>query len=137
MTTRSYRDKALPLAAGVLFLCAGVLIAAADPETPGGIIPVCPTKALCGFNCPGCGSMRAISSLMQGRFLDALHYNALALIALLFLFWAWLVWAAKPWGVRLPHWKNYRYASVITGVVIALWFIIRLIPIEPFLSLRV
>ncbi|KAB3523556.1 DUF2752 domain-containing protein [Corynebacterium sp. zg254] len=131
------RNKALPLAVGVLSLCACVAIAAADPETPGGVIPTCPTKALFGINCPGCGSMRAVQCLVQGRVADAAHYNALLLVFLPFLVWAWIAWAAKGWGIRLPRWQDIRYAPIAVGSLFALWFIARLLPWEPFLSLRV
>ncbi|WP_131724959.1 DUF2752 domain-containing protein, partial [Mycobacteroides abscessus] len=37
-----------------------------DPTTPGGVLPVCPLKALTGLDCPGCGGLRMVYSLMHG-----------------------------------------------------------------------
>jgi hypothetical protein len=52
-----------------------------NPAVPGGILPVCPTKALFGIDCPGCGSLRMINSLLHLDLTEALRYNALGLAA--------------------------------------------------------
>lgn len=41
----------------------------------------CPIKLATGIDCPGCGSMRAFYALVEGRWLDALQVNALAVVA--------------------------------------------------------
>ncbi|MGC7322706.1 DUF2752 domain-containing protein, partial [Mycobacteroides abscessus subsp. massiliense] len=56
-----------------------------DPTTPGGVLPVCPLKALTGLDCPGCGGLRMAYSLMHGDVLGALRYNAVGLVAVGFL----------------------------------------------------
>ncbi|MDR2361855.1 MAG: DUF2752 domain-containing protein [Prevotellaceae bacterium] len=50
--------------------------------------PPCPFYKLTGFQCPGCGTQRALHSLLHGEWEEAFLYNpilipALALIALL------------------------------------------------------
>jgi hypothetical protein len=52
-----------------------------DPEESF-IFPKCPFHVLTGLECPGCGSQRAIHSLLNGHLADAFRYNALAVIAL-------------------------------------------------------
>jgi hypothetical protein len=52
---------------------------------PRWVLPVCPTNALLGIDCPGCGSLRMIHSLRHGDPVSALRFNALALVALAFL----------------------------------------------------
>jgi hypothetical protein len=42
--------------------------------------PVCPFRMSTGWRCPGCGSTRALAAMLSGRFSDAVHYNALAVI---------------------------------------------------------
>ena len=37
--------------------------------------PECSFKLVTGLQCPGCGIQRALHALLQGRFLDAIHYN--------------------------------------------------------------
>lgn len=117
-------------------VCAAVWVA--DPTTPGGVIPVCPTKALLGIDCPGCGSMRALYSLMHGDVLAALHFNAVGVVALGLLGYAFVAYCVRLWrGTRIRSWQQYRYAPQIILIVFFTWFLIRNIPLEPFRSLRV
>jgi hypothetical protein len=52
-----------------------------DPiEQP--IFPRCPFLLLTGYECPGCGSQRAIHSLLHFDFKAAFHYNALMVLAI-------------------------------------------------------
>jgi len=84
--------------AGVAGLvCAGCVVAWwADPTTLGGPLPVCPTNALLGINCPGCGALRMIYSLLHGDLIAAVQFNAVALIALPLLLWTWGGLGARP-----------------------------------------
>ena len=45
------------------------------------IYPSCPIRALTGWNCPGCGTTRALAALLLGHWADAWHYNPMAVIA--------------------------------------------------------
>ena len=124
------------LAAVGVGACAALLVA--DPTVPGGFIPTCPSKALFGVVCPGCGSCRMIFSLLHGDLPAAVRFNALGLLALPVLAWSYLVWALSVWRVaELPRWERYRYAPLVVGVMVAVWFVVRNIPAQPFLSLRV
>jgi hypothetical protein len=76
----------LVVAASATLACAAIW--AGDPTTPGGPLPICPTKALLGIDCPGCGSLRMLYSLMHGNVLVAARFNALALAAVVLLVWA-------------------------------------------------
>lgn len=44
--------------------------------------PRCPFFTLTGLYCPGCGSQRAVSALLHGNFITAVHYNALFVASL-------------------------------------------------------
>lgn len=124
--------------------CTGcALVLWGDPTTPGGPLPVCPTKALLGITCPGCGSMRMVYSLLHGDLGAAVHFNAVALVALPLLAGAWVAWALARWrGRPLRCWQQ-RYdlrksrAPLVAGIVLAVWLVVRNIPVEPFTSLRV
>lgn len=110
----------------------------ADPMTPGGPLPVCPTRALLGINCPGCGGLRMVYSLLHGDLVAAVQFNVVALVALPLLFWAWVVWALARWrGRPLSAFAHYRWAPAITFIVVLVWFVVRNIPVEPFTALRV
>lgn len=124
------------VAAGACLGCGVVLWG--DPTTPGGPLPVCPTKLLLGIDCPGCGSMRMIYSLLHGDLAAALRYNAVAMIALPLLVLAWVTWTRGRWrGRPVRSWQHWRWAPMVTLVVVVGWFVVRNIPVEPFTALRV
>lgn len=57
----------------------------------------CPSKALTGWDCPGCGGLRAVNDLTHGEVVQAWHSNALfvSLIPVVVLVWiGWVVFAA-------------------------------------------
>lgn len=117
---------------------AGTLIWFADPTTPGGIIPPCPTKALLGIDCPGCGMSRAVYSLLHGDLGAALAFNALGVVALVLLAVAFVTYTIGLWrGRRVRGWQNLRYSPAVVLVVTVIWFVIRNLPFAPFDSLKV
>ena len=127
-----------PLLVGALAVGACAVIWVGDPTTPGGFLPVCPTKALLGIDCPGCGTLRMIYSLLHGDFLAAVRFNALALVALGFLIIAFLVWTyGQVVGRKIAGWQHHRWAAMATMVAVTVWFVVRNLPFEPFTALRV
>ncbi|MBT0566313.1 DUF2752 domain-containing protein [Williamsia sp. CHRR-6] len=132
--------RALAAPAGVAAVAAGscVGIWLADPTTPGGVIPVCPTKALLGIDCPGCGSMRMIYSLLHADIGAALRYNALGLVAVVLLVVSYIGWVLARFGVaRLPRWQDRRWAPMLVLIAVIGWFVVRNLPFAPFTGLRV
>ena len=55
-----------------------------DPETAG-IYPVCPSKFISGYDCPGCGSLRATHALLHGNIASAWRYNPAIFFAIALL----------------------------------------------------
>ena len=125
----------LLVAAGAVCGCAA--LAVADPTTPGGPTPVCPTKALLGITCPGCGTARMLYSLTHFDLTGAIRYNAIALVAVVLLAWAWVVWMARTMGTRLPSWTSWKWLPHVTIAVLAIWTVVRLLPFAPFTALHV
>lgn len=81
---------------------------------------------------------RAIYSLEHGRIGDALHYNALGVLALVLLAASFVTYTVGLWrGRSVPNWQKWRYAPTVAIVVTLVWFVIRNIPIAPFDSLKV
>lgn len=81
-----------PLIAGVAALTGCVIVFVVDPNEPGHY-PVCPTRALLGIDCPGCGLMRGTHDLLHGNLAGAVDHNLLipVLVPLVLLFWlGWL-----------------------------------------------
>jgi hypothetical protein len=126
----------LAVALGAGLVCGAVWMG--DPTTPGGPLPVCPTKALLGIDCPGCGSLRMLYSLLHGDIGGAARYNALGLLAVVFLVWAFGAWAyGRVVGRRIASWQHYRWSAAIALVLTTVWFVIRNIPFPPFAALYV
>ncbi|WP_341267876.1 DUF2752 domain-containing protein [Gordonia malaquae] len=121
-------------------VAAGVsaLVMIGDPTTPGGFLPPCPTNALLHVNCPGCGSTRALYSLLHGDVPAALHYNALGVIAMVLIVVAFVMHVVGLWrGRKLRSWQHLRYTPWIALAVTAVWFVIRNLPFAPFSDLKV
>ncbi|MEU6563966.1 DUF2752 domain-containing protein [Nocardia nova] len=91
--------------AGVPLLVAGAAAGAAivlhfrDPHTHGAY-GLCPFYALTGWWCPGCGGLRAMHNLTEGRVLDAVHSNVFLLPLLLTVTFWWGRWAVGRWRGR-------------------------------------
>ncbi|MEU5840990.1 DUF2752 domain-containing protein [Rhodococcus sp. NPDC047139] len=126
----------MAVATGAIAVCA--FVAWADPTTPGGVIPPCPTYSLFGILCPGCGSSRMLYSILHLDIPAALHYNALgllALVVLLVVFGVWTVGRAR--ATPMPRWTRFRWAPHLVLILTALWFVVRNIPVAPFTALRI
>lgn len=127
-----------PLLVGAAAACACAAIWVGDPTTPGGFLPLCPTKALLGVDCPGCGSLRMLYSLMHGDVVAAARFNALGLVALGFLAVAYATWTyGRVVGHQIVGWQHHRWSAAVTLVLVSTWFVVRNIPVAPFTSLRV
>jgi hypothetical protein len=85
-------------------------------------VPLCPLHALTGIWCPLCGGLRAADSLAHGRFVAALHENALFVTALPLLFAAWIYWVLEARSGRsrpaVPRWLFVSVAVVALGFTI-------------------
>src|SRR5882724_10704095 len=55
------------------------------------IFPGCIFYSLTGLYCPGCGSQRALSSLLHGGLLQAINYNILFIVCLPLLFYSAII----------------------------------------------
>jgi len=89
----------------------------------------CPFHEVTGLDCPACGGTRAIASLLQGRFVAALHYNALALALGLLAVPYLLLWKmgwTVPAGWKESWLWQHRVALVVSGLL--LWTVLRNLP---------
>ena len=126
----------LLVAASTTLVCAATWVA--DPTTPGGPLPLCPTKALLGIDCPGCGSARMLYSLMHGNGVAAARFNALGVVAVVLLVWAYAAWTyGRLTGRPVRGWQHQRWAATVTLVLVTGWFVVRNLPFAPFSALYV
>ena len=110
------RQSLALLAAGSVALTALYLF---DPVTSG-LFPGCPVRALTGWLCPGCGTLRGLHRLLHGDLLDAFRFNPLMVLSLPFVAWSLLARSAElAAGRALPaiFWRAV-WIRALLGVVL-------------------
>lgn len=101
-----------------------------DPTTSA-LFPRCLFHDLTGLYCPGCGGQRALHALLNGRLGAALGFNALTVLALPGLAFAFI--GKRIWGRRqFREWVGHPW--IMTGIAVAVcaFWIVRNIPLDPF-----
>jgi hypothetical protein len=91
-----------------------------------------------GFNCPGCGSQRAFSSLLHGDIRMALGDNLLMVASIPFLLYAGIVAGWNSFSTRRMQQPVFYSAGFAKGVlvVVLLFWLLRNIPVYPFSLLK-
>ena len=116
--------KYIIIAVAIVFLATVYYIY--DPSASVGVkFPKCPFLVLTGYKCPGCGSQRAIHALLNLRFADVIHYNALFVPAIPYLI---LLLVALWKRNEYPEFHNRlnSYTSCIAVfVIVVVWWITR------------
>jgi hypothetical protein len=83
---------------------------------------------LTGYECPGCGSQRAVHYLLNGKINSAIQANALLVFSIpyiLFLFLAELLKSKSRFFMRLYKTLFSRIAIWIVFVIIIIWWVAR------------
>ncbi len=96
--------------------------------------PKCIFNELTGLYCPGCGSQRALSALLHGKFLLALHDNFLMVCCIPLLFYAAYI---SAWNIFHTEKKRklffYSPSFAIFFLIVVIFFTVaRNIHAEPF-----
>jgi hypothetical protein len=113
---KSERRVWLAMWATVLLVC-GALLFFFNPAQHS-FYPKCAFYQLTGWQCPGCGGLRAAHQLLHGQVMEALRLNALAVLVMpLAVWWLWHNWARNGAGLRL-RWMWLVIAGLLVfGVV--------------------
>lgn len=97
------------------------------------ILPKCYFHSFTGLHCPGCGSTRAVHSLFQGHFIQAIDYNIFVCIFLPFALYALIGFTLRAWtGIRLPTRVLSARMTYIILTLILTFGILRNLPWYPF-----
>lgn len=99
MSRRTAR-LALTVAAAVAVVAAGVWVYATFDPAASVWFPKCMFKAATGYDCPGCGSQRAIHALLGGDIAGAWRANAAFILSLPLLA---LLATMPQWRRRFPR----------------------------------
>lgn len=88
-------------------------------------MPRCFIKFATGYDCPGCGSQRAIHALLHGDVATAFRYNGLLVVSLpAILYLAVVTLGRKRWeNLYRKSTSNIVIYTVL--VIIILWMIVR------------
>lgn len=106
--------------AAIALLC---LYGMVDPASH--FFPRCIFKSLTGLDCPGCGSQRAIHSLLTGNLSAAWHYNAMLVASIPAVGLMMVAGAMKNRVPRLYNALNSQAAILFWAVALMLWWILR------------
>ena len=90
-------------------------------------LPLCPLHALTGIWCPLCGGLRAADSLAHGRFVAALHENALFVTALPLLVAGWIYWLLEARSGRARP-AVPRSVLIVAAVLAVSFTVVRNLP---------
>jgi hypothetical protein len=97
------------------------------------LFPRCAFNALTGYYCPGCGSQRAIHSLLHLNISGVVAHNFLFLPAVLAIIYHYIYPVLNRWlGWRLPnifYLKNTPW--IIFGIILLFW-LVRNLSVYPF-----
>lgn len=81
--------------------------------------PRCIFHALTGWECPGCGTQRAVHALFSGHFAEAWSFNPALFVAVpLAALYAW-----EPAGLKDILYSRITLFSLIAAII--LWWILR------------
>ena len=89
------------------------------------LFPKCPFFALTGLKCPGCGSQRAIHSLLHLKISEAFEFNAFLLISLPIIF---VLLFVEFYKLKFPMFYSKINNSCFIGVyfiVTIFWWLLR------------
>jgi len=79
-----------------------------------------------------------IYCLLHGDVLGAARFNALGLVSMLFLLWAFGAWSyGRVAGRRIGSWQHRRWSAAVALMLVSVWFVVRNLPFAPFTALYV
>lgn len=116
----------------LVILVVAVIFYVLDP-TKHSIFPNCMFHSLTGAYCPGCGSQRALHSLLHFDLAGVVSYNFLFLPAALFVLYHYTHPVLNRFfGWKLPNLFYMKKTPWIVLVIVILFWVMRNLPWHPF-----
>src|SRR6185436_7921828 len=134
MKTDFWYRRATFLAIWGLLILVGVYVFIFEPGKTG-FFPLCPFRLVTGFQCPGCGSTRALHQILHGHIAAAFMLNPLFVVSLPLFAFAFLRYTSLAFQGKTPRPNALpaAYIYLIFWVVLSFW-IFRNTPFYPFSS---
>lgn len=117
------------LGTGAVLAGALAYVGIADPHRPGFAFPVCPFKALTGWNCPACGGLRMTHDILHGDLGAAVVDNAFLLVGLPML----LAWLLLRWRSGKPLMDTPAVVVIVVAAIT--WTVVRNLPGFPLVPI--
>jgi hypothetical protein len=98
-------------------------------------VPVCWSQGIFGVDCPLCGGLRCVNSLVRGDLVAAADHNVLlaAVLPVVAVVWAvWMVAAARGRRLHLPRAPKWLLGAA--GVVVLAFTVARNVDGGPFID---
>lgn len=114
---------------GIYFIVLIVLIYLYKTFNPADNIffPKCPFRTLTGYKCPGCGSQRAIHSLLNLNITSAFKENLLLVISIPYLLIGFVFNTKKVKNDKIVLWRKLLYGTnaikIILVLIILFWIL--------------
>lgn len=121
------------LALLIPFSLVGLYILYNNAPMESSIYPSCPSFVLTGLHCPGCGTARALHSMVHFDFIKAIDFNPLTVFFTPIIAYSILSYFVKEFtGKKLLKPFNSARSMLIVLVVVILFTVLRNIPLYPF-----
>lgn len=110
----------------LLIIAALYIFYVTDPQTSS-LFPRCSFLMATGYECPGCGSQRAIHQLLHFNIVSALRYNAFMVLALPYIFFGiyFQYFGGKARNPRLEKILFSRWSALIVLIFILVYWVLR------------
>ncbi|MDE6267438.1 MAG: DUF2752 domain-containing protein [Muribaculaceae bacterium] len=95
-----------------------------DPSEAG-FFPPCPSKLLTGYDCPGCGTQRAIHAFLHGDLGGVIHYNAMLVVGVPLVVAIFASNMLRQKYPRFHKFMNSNYVIAFAAVITVAWTIYR------------
>lgn len=120
--TSSRGPRYAALGTGAVLVGALTYVGLGDPHNPDFVFPVCPFKALTGWNCPACGGLRMTHDVLHGDLGAAVVDNVFLLVGLPML----AAWLLLRWRRGQPLMTTP--AIVVIAIAAITWTVVRNLP---------
>ena len=129
MTTTRHR---IAMWAALLMLPVACAVLYTNDPADGGIYPPCPFRTITGFDCPGCGTGRALHAMLHGRLGVAVDLNVMTVLFLPVALYTGVSYVSKVlWDRPLPVPKLPPWTGWAVTATVLTFFVVRNLPFGP------